>query len=377
MELNMLRIRSFARPFALVISLMAVFAQVARAAEGRTADDIAHFIAGMPPSADSPLAALTSDPSWRQHAAFFNTSWKSFEDANLSRVRAWSADNVKQSQPVLYYMFSGPDFLYANAFFPNAKTFIMSGLEPSGPVPELSDLTPRALGGELGGIRSALGNLIKHGYFITSEMGSQLHRSRLYGTIPVIYMFLARSGKTIRDVSLVELDKDGKLHPAGEAGLESSAKGVKIVFAGSDGAEQTLYYFKTDLSNKGVANSGFLKFCQEFGPGDGLVKSASYLLHNPGFSDVRDFLLKNSVALLQDDTGIPVKYFGTPEWQLRPFGTYLPPIRQFSHANQPKLMELYKKEHPAPLNFSVGYHWGKPSNLLIALKATPANTEVK
>ena len=36
-----------------------------------------------------------------------------------------------------------------------------------------------------------------------------------------------------------------------------------------------------------------------------------------------------------------------------------------------------RKEHPAPLDFSVGYHWGKPSNLLIALKTTVPGTEVK
>ena len=93
-------------------------------------------------------------------------------------------------------------------------------------------------------IRASLGNLLKHGYFITSEMGSQLSRSRLYGTMPVIYMFLARSGKTIRDVSLVALDKEGKVHPQDEAGLQSNAKGVKIVYAGSDGQERTLVLFQ-------------------------------------------------------------------------------------------------------------------------------------
>ena len=238
-------------------------------------------------------------------------------------MRAFSAENIKQSEPVLYYMFSGPDFLYANAFFPNAKTYIMSGLEPSGPIPQLSDITAHSAGSELGAMRNALGNLLKHSYFITSEMGSQLYRSRLSGTIPVIYLFLARSGKTIHDVSLVAVDKEGKLHSQDEQGVESNTKGVKIVFSGADGVEQTLYYFRTDLSDKGVAASGFLQFCQSFGSGDAFVKSASYLLHTPGFSTVRDFLLKNAVSLVQDDTGIPVKYLNTPDWQLRPFGTYL------------------------------------------------------
>jgi len=368
---------SFARFFALAVSIMLLVTGAARADGGQTANDVAHFIAGMPPSADSPLSALTGDPEWKRHAAFFNTIWKEFEDRQLSKVKEWSAANVKQSQPVLYYMFSGPDFLYADAFFPNAKTVIMSGLEPSGPIPQLGDISSHTLGRELGAIRGALGNLLKHGYFITSEMGSQLSRSRLYGTVPVIYMFLARSGKTIRDVSLVAIDKEGKLHPQDEAGLDGSAKGVKIVYAGNGGEDRTLYYFRTDLSNKGVAASGFLQFCQGFGAGDSLVKSASYLLHNPGFAEVRDFLLKNSVAIVQDDTGIPIKYLSAPDWQLHPYGIYLHPIRQFWYANQPKLDELYRTERPAPLNFAVGYHWGKPNNLLVAVRPSAAAAQVK
>jgi hypothetical protein len=365
------------KSFAFALALLTAAGSHARAAEGQAADDIAHFIAGMAPSASSPLAALTGEAEWKRHAAFFDTHWKELEDRQLSRVKTWSAENVKQSQPVLYYMFSGPDFLYANAFFPNTKTVIMSGLEPSGPIPEVSDITARGLGRELGAIRGALGNLLKHSYFITSEMGSQLHRGRLSGTLPIIYVFLARSGKTIREVSLVAIDKDGKLHPQDEPGLESSAKGVKIVFTGSDGTEQTLYYFRTDLSNKGVASSGFLQFCGSFGTGDAFLKSASYLLHNSGFSEVREFLLKNSVAIVQDDTGIPVKYLTDPDWHLRPFGTYLHPISQFSRNGQPKLVELFRKEHPAPLGFTVGYRWGKPSNLILALKNGSMGTGVK
>ncbi len=339
-----------------------------RAADGQAADDIAHFLAGLPPSANSPLSALTNDPAWKKHAETLQADWRALEERQLDKVRAWSAANIKQTQSTLFYMFSGPDYLYANAFFPRAKTIIMSGLEQSGAIPELSDFSLRTVAVETGGVRAALGNLLKHSYFITSEMSSHLSRS---GTLPILYVFIARSGKTIREVSLVALDKDGKLHSQGETGFEPTAKGAKIVAAGSDGEEQTIYYFRTDLSNKGVPSSGFLKFCDSFAPGDSFVKSASYLLHGQGFSEVRDFLLKNTVSLVQDDTGIPVKYLSSEEWRLHPFGSYLAPIRQFSYAQQPKLVELFKKSSEGPLTFTVGYHWGKPSNLLLAVKAAP------
>ena len=94
--------------------------------------------------------------------------------------------------------------------------------------------------------------------------------------------------------------------------------GVKIVFSGGDGKMQTLYYVQTDLSDGGVRRSGFLKFCEQLGAADGFIKSASYLLHAESFSVMRDFLLARTTALVQDDFGIPVRFFKTEEWRLQP-----------------------------------------------------------
>ena len=47
--------------------------------------------------------------------------------ASSARIRAWSANNITTPPPTMFYMFSGPDFLYANAFYPNAKTYVLSG----------------------------------------------------------------------------------------------------------------------------------------------------------------------------------------------------------------------------------------------------------
>ena len=45
----------------------------------------------------------------------------------------------------MLYMFSGPDFLYAISFFPTAPTYVLSGLEPVGEVPQLTGLTHPAV----------------------------------------------------------------------------------------------------------------------------------------------------------------------------------------------------------------------------------------
>jgi hypothetical protein len=50
--------------------LLALGAARARNSEPATADDTARFLAGMPPSLDSPLSALTKDPVWLSHARY-------------------------------------------------------------------------------------------------------------------------------------------------------------------------------------------------------------------------------------------------------------------------------------------------------------------
>ena len=198
-------------------------------------------------------------------------------------------------------------------------------------------------------------------------MGSDLNRTRFRGTLPVLYVFLARSGKTIREVSRVKLDENGAMQPDTDAAGRLPARGVKIVFAGSDGEERTLYYFSTDLSNAGVDNSKFLGFLATLAPGDGLVKSASYLLHNPGFSKVREFLLANSAVMVQDDTGVPLSQYAPQKWDLQPFGKYVGPIPVFRGMYQAKYAELFKTAKP--IDFGIGYRWRpNQSNLLLAVK---------
>jgi len=345
-------------------TLLLVAAIPVRAADV-SPNDVARFIAGMPPAADSPLAPLTKDKAWQDHARAFDASF-ALADQNISRVRAWSSANLTTARPTLFYMFSGPDFIYANAFFPKAKTYVLSGLEPVGTVPDPNTLRG-SLGSDFSALRNSLRWLLQKSYFITAQMGSDLHRGRFNGTLPVLYVFLARSGHTIREVSRIKLDESGAPQPDDGTARKVPARGVKIVFAGTDGEARTLYYFSTDLSNGGVANSKFLDWCETLAPGDGLVKSASYLLHNPGFSKVREFLLTRTAVIVQDDTGIPLSYYDPQKWELHPFGKYVGPVRDFHNMYRANYAALFRNARP--IDFGVGYQW-RPnrSNLLLAVK---------
>jgi hypothetical protein len=339
---------------------------VARA-QGASPDDVAKFLAGMQPSAGSPIAPLTRTQGWQRHAKWFDSNWDTLDKRQLSKIRAWSDRHLKDRKNTLYYMFSGPDFLYANAFYPEANTYLMAGLEPVGAIPVVTERTL----GSLPRIQQSIGTSLRLSFFITNHMRQQLTGGDLAGTLPILYSYIARAGKTIREVTLVNLDKDGNLHPAkGEA--RNMQPGVKIVLQSGNGPAQTLYYFRTDVSNGGVQASGFLKFAATLGNGNGLLKSASYLMHSGNFTQVRDFVLNHSQYIVQDDSGIPLASFRPDAWNFQPFGAYLGPIGIFPGRGQPRLGELFKKAKAPPLDFGIGYrHRGHDSNLLLAVRKEP------
>ena len=338
-----------------------------RAADTVTANDTARFLAGMAPSAESPLTPLTKDPAWQHHARFLDSAFAQLEQRQLSKIRTWADTNLSAPRPTMFYMFSGPDFLYANAFYSKASTYVLSALEPPGSVPDLMKLPRGGLGSALNNVEHSMGSILNFSFFITKLMKVDLRAGQLNGTLPILYVFLARSGKTIRDVSPVALDDKGTAYFANENPGPNATHGVRIVFAGGDGEQKTLYYFSTDLSNSGVKSSGFLKFCGTLAPGNSLIKSASYLLHAGNFTTVRDFILANSATIIQDDSGIPLNDYNPKKWRFFPFGRYAGPIAEFPGRYQQSYADLFRRSQP--IDFGIGYRWRSyESNLLLSVK---------
>ena len=316
-------------------------------AQRATLDDTARFLAGIPVA--GPLAPLTHDPAWLDHARNLDSAWFKKDYFQVRPIRAWMLANAPEyytSTNTAYYMFGGPDFLYANLFFPQAKTYILAGLEPVGTVPDLNRMDSTALRADLNALRGSMHTVLQTHYFITKDMRAELTRPNLGGTLPILYVFLARLNCTVLDTIYVN----------------SPAPGVKITFTTRGGAPQTLYYFKTDLSG---GPSPFLKWCAAQGPGVSLLKAASYLMHTEGFSGVRNFLLNNSRVIIQDDSGIPLRAF-PKTWKVDCYGRYVPHAEMFGKYHQPELAAIYNREPPPPeLGFAFGYHWQKDRGQLM------------
>jgi hypothetical protein len=333
-------------------------------------NDVARFLAGMPVPENSPLAPLMRDPAWQEHAAFFEKEFSKLNLRQLQKLHAWQETYFPESLqplPVVFYMFSGPDFLYVDQFFPKGAVYVLCGKEGLGPPPD--PLRIANLSGALGNLENAMKSSLNTTYFITKDMKIDLHEQNLNGVLPILYAFIARADKSITNVAFGSLNSSGAFEEAGSGKKGGSVSGVRIKYTDNpSGDSQTLYYFTTDISDGGIkATPGFLKFCQRLGVGSSFLKSSSYLMFENGFTTIRNFILEHSNRIVQDDSGIPVAYLDPNKWNLRLFGAYLGPIDLFKQHHQPRLQELFAQSNPPPLDFGFGYRWNyKEANLIVA-----------
>jgi len=331
-------------------------------------NDVAHFLAGMPVPETSLLAPLTHNPAWQEHAAFFEQQFAKLNLRQLQKLHAWQETYLPESVqpiPVAFYMFSGPDFLYVDQFFPKASVYVLCGKEALGPPPDPSRIGN--LSGALGNLENALKSSLNTTYFITKDMKIDLHEQNLNGVLTILYTFIASADKSITTVTFGSLSSGGAFQESARGGTA----GVRIRYTDNQsGDSQTVYYFNTDISDGGIkAAPGFLKFCQRLGVGSSFLKSSSYLMFENGFTTIRNFILEHSRIIVQDDAGIPLAYIDPGKWNLRFFGVYLGPINLFKQHYQPRLQQLFAQSNPPPLEFGFGYRWNyKEANVIVATR---------
>ncbi|MFO1484793.1 MAG: hypothetical protein U1F71_15630 [Verrucomicrobiaceae bacterium] len=343
--------------------LLLVLAQWTFALEP-TPNDQARFLAGLSQEG-SPLAKLAERGDFRSHAKELDAAWADAEERQFHSIREWAPlglpEAVNSTEPLLY-VFSGPDFLHAHTFFPNASTYVLAAVEPVGSLPDVTKLSEGELGASLRNLRTTLNASLSFSFFITADMKKDLKATKLSGTLPVLYVFLARCGCFIQNVEKVWIAADGKVI----TDKETKTPGARITFTGTKGQTQTLYYFATDIANWALKlNPSFLRFCDTLGVMNGFTKSASYLMHLSEFTNIRDYLLMHCHTMTQDDSGIPWRDFPRDMWDVRAFGWYPGPINLFKQHYQSDLAEYYRKNEVPAIPFGIGYQWQPGRSTLI------------
>lgn len=368
---------NFIRLFVLTLVITGLLAAPSTASAKSERDaawwtDASRILAGERPNAASDLAKLGNEPAVAEHRKLSTRSWTQFENARLKpTIRFANTELLRQAQSTgpVFYPFSGPDALYALAMFPHATDYVLMGLEPVGELPDLAALSSEDLAESLAELRRSLRSLKAFSFFRTNDMRAEFGKNRFSGVTPILMLFIARHGFAVQSVEPVIIEPDAALRVSTVAGQQNLAAdrvpGVRIRFIKEGETKpRTLLYFRADLSNSGLTNvPQTLKWTAALAPRAAYLKAASYLMHNTHFSKVRDFILANTDLVVQDDSGIPLRFFSADHWDRTFFGAYDGPIKLFANRYQDDLREAYEM-HGHALQVGIGYdHQAKASNI--------------
>ncbi len=344
-------------------------------------NDLARFLAGMPIPQGSPLEKAAASESYKQHVSTMNKFWTMVQTENIDLILPWRSANLPDSyrNNTAFYPFSGADFVNLYTFFPRASSYIMVALEEPGGIPDPLKLAPWQLASGLSAIHRSIWTIASENYFKSGIMQKEMTNKYLEGTTPVLLIFAARLGLTVVDVRSVGLDAHGKIRELDKKGfldgIRPQVYGTLISFsAPSDRRPRSLLYLKMRLSGGTLSEkSGEGLFFKKLSHLNVMIKSAVYLLHRDSFKDLCDFMRDRSDVILQDDSGIPYRYFERSAWNITLFGNYTHPRSLKDLPNpphQPDLAREYARgASPLPFNFGYGVLTGKgKSNLLRAVK---------
>ena len=304
----------------------------------------------------------------------------------LLPLRFWYADILRNDNrdnmlPV-FYPFSGGDFLHLYNVYPNANQYIMMAIEPVGSIPNFRESTDEYIFEYLKSVEFNLRDIFKRSYFITKNMKQDIKENpNIDGMLPSILWGVGATGHQVIDILGARIDSTGNLFtaPTDSFGKDVFEKGVQIIFYDErTEITKTVTYLSYDISDKGIVrNLPLNTFLNNLPPNNAFLKAASYLPHYSSFSNIRNCLLAHSENLLQDDTGIPFKYFEEDGHKVQLYGDYVMPVSDFNPNLFQRDMSIKYRDtsyYQGSLPFSMGYHWGsRQQNQMVVMKTKPTD----
>jgi hypothetical protein len=341
--------------------------------------DAALLLGGVTPATNSALAPFAESNEYSNWAAGTDSAWQRTQVSNLSLIEEWRKENLTNDYPkTVFSPFSGPDLLNTIAFFPHGNEYILFGLEPAGRVPHPENLAPEQLMLELHHLRNALGDILSRNFFQTLHMKEQVSEDSCSSFAGIIMFFLTRLNMEVVSARNLSIDTNGALidrYDPADAGL---VPGVEFVFrANADDAQnpparelKTVRYFSLDISDDALAQKdNFERYAHTLPDCTTIIKSASFLMHKDFFSRIRALVLDRSAYILQDDSGVPLRFFLNDNWNVDYYGFYERPIRLFANYFQRDLLSNMRAKSSGRLPFSYGYDYTRgASNLVMAKK---------
>jgi hypothetical protein len=309
--------------------------------------------------------------------------WSTRQKNLFDPLRAWAKVELGTYHTwgdQVFYPFSGADWPTIDALYPKGSKYVFFGLEQEGDPHAVRLLEPREIAQNLWGPYAAMADLLRLSFFKTKEMQQFLAKGKVRGLLPVFLAFFARTGHVIYSVEHIYLTPQGTIDTLsnsrskpGQSPWDTLVTGLRFRVGKPQEPPQEVVYISFNAANDGLRRqSGVTLFLQTVRPCVTFIKSASYLLFGAEFSQIRRLLLEQSVALLQEDSGIPYRFFDSTAWHTQLYGVYRGPIQLFRNKFQQDLYQAYRTQPVKPIAFGIGYH-SVPgtSNLFWAYRRDP------
>jgi hypothetical protein len=217
-----------------------------------------------------------------------------------------------------------------------------------------------AISSGLNDLKASLGTILQVNFFITKGLEKKLSRESFNSLSGLLLFFLAMSDCEVTGARRISV---------------GSVPGIELTFRRDGGKVQTVRYFRVNVADASLAKSSpdFLPYLRRQGRFATLIKSASYLMHQDGsrapahFEQIRSLILAQSDFLVQDDSGVPLRFFARDTWKLLFHGRYDAPTAQFGKYLQKDLRIEMQRNSTGKLPFGYGYDY-RPgeSNLMTA-----------
>jgi hypothetical protein len=336
--------------------------------------DTALYLAGKKPALLSSLHKLAS--SSREYSVYSSemARYQKFYSTNTMRhIEEWRVKNLSSDAIALttcFYPFAGPDLVNAVMFYPDARTYVLIGLETGGCVPDLKSMNSATLKKGRDMMVRGLQTLVRLNFYRTLSMADDLEKSPFNGTIPHILVHAVWLGLTPVRAWSVEAATNGQLllHPLKPGVIFGN---VAIDFKDRNGKEKRVIYLKLNLEDWSLASrTSWKKYLEGLASCAGILKASSYLPPRPGFNTITRLCLKIMDVIVQDDSGIPLRSFGK-EWDVKFFGSYHGPHRLFPSYGQPDLLQAYDNLQPQPLKFHYSYDRSDNSRNMMVCRRLP------
>ncbi len=294
----------------------------------------------------------------------------------LAPMRPWLASRrPKQLPPALLYPFSGGDLISALSVYPHQRQFLHFSLEHGGPASAIRGMSPALELQARWKLVWMVRNLLMAGESFSVDLQKQ-EQAGLPGTLPLLLVALKVHGGTITGLSYVKVKPDGSLERYSRKELASAGarakrrdrkwkdprfshrySNVELRFRlKGDTQDRSIIHVAANLSNGGLAKRpGLLALIKRLGPHALMIKAASYLMWDNGFSTIRAAVFSRAAWAISDVSAPYPTWLIKNGWQLEAYGRFDCLKKKKMHASSIGWRMLFRRPKSRALPFRYGY----------------------